>query len=292
MVGRQRDRAALGARRGRGEQVLAAIFDPLEGLAEVVAGEHNDLFVACEVGLLAEAAADVAHLHPDPALGHAGDAAGHGAHVVRRLGGDVHIERTCLRLPRGHDPASLHRHCEIAVLHVVLGQHVRSRLEERAQLVVGRHRHRARDVAVRIGMHAFRALERGRVVDDRGERLDVELDELEGILRQCPSLGHDERVRIADVAHFVVGQHLVRPGGSHRQHGGRTHRAHEHVVQVDCGQHGNDTVAPRVRQRRRRPRCVRARCRCARTPRAACRARRRRRRSDPARSGVADPPCG
>ena len=91
-------------------------------------------------------------------------------------------------------------------------------------------------------MHTFRALERGRVIDDRRERLDVELDQLERILRQCPSLGHDERVRIADVAHFVVGQHLVRPGWPHRQHGGRTHRAHEHVVQLDRGQHGNDTV--------------------------------------------------
>ena len=84
----------------------------------MVAGEQHDLLVACEVGLLAEAAADVAHLHPDPALGHAGDAAGDGAHVVRRLGGDAHVERAGVRLPRGHDPAGLHRHREVAVLHV------------------------------------------------------------------------------------------------------------------------------------------------------------------------------
>ena len=119
---------------------------------------------------------------------------------------------------------------------------MRGRFEDRAQLVVGRHRHRAGDVAVGIRMHALCALERGRVVDDRRERLDVELDQLERILGECPSLGDDERVRIADVAHFVVGQHLVRAGWPHRQHGGRTHRADEHVVQVDCGQHGNDTV--------------------------------------------------
>ena len=83
VVGRDRDRAALRPRRCRGEQVLASVLDPLERLAEVVAGEQDDLLVACEVGLLPEAPADVAHLHPDPALGHAGDAAGDRAHVVR-----------------------------------------------------------------------------------------------------------------------------------------------------------------------------------------------------------------
>ena len=65
VVGRDRHRAPFGARRRRREQVLAPVLDPLERLAQVEAGEQHDLLVAGEVGLLAEAAAHVAHLHAD-----------------------------------------------------------------------------------------------------------------------------------------------------------------------------------------------------------------------------------
>ena len=60
--------ARSAARRGGGHEVLAAVLDPLEGPAEVVAGQDDDLFVTGEVRLLTEAAADVAHLHADLVL--------------------------------------------------------------------------------------------------------------------------------------------------------------------------------------------------------------------------------
>ena len=97
----------------------------LIGTPRWYAGEEHDLLVAREVRLLAEAAADVAHAHPDAPLGHAGDAAGHGADVVWRLGRDPDVERAAPPVPRRDDAAGLHRHREIAVLDERLGDDVR-----------------------------------------------------------------------------------------------------------------------------------------------------------------------
>ena len=81
-VGGHGDRGALGPR-GRGrDEVLASVFDPLQRLPEVIAREDDDLFVAGEVRLLTEAAADVTHPHADLTLGNSRDASGDGADVV------------------------------------------------------------------------------------------------------------------------------------------------------------------------------------------------------------------
>ena len=82
-VGRQADAAALVPGRRRGHEVLAPVLDPFHRPAEVVAGEDDDLLVAGQVRLLPEPAADVAHRHPDVALGDSGDPGGDGADVVR-----------------------------------------------------------------------------------------------------------------------------------------------------------------------------------------------------------------
>ena len=59
-----------------------SVFDPLQRLPEVIAREDDDLFVAGEVRLLPEAAADIAHPHADLAFGNSRDPSGDGANVV------------------------------------------------------------------------------------------------------------------------------------------------------------------------------------------------------------------
>ena len=44
-----------------------------------------------------------------------------------------------------------------------------------------------------------------------GERVDVDLDELAGVLGDVAGLGDDEGDRLADEAHVAVGEHAERP---------------------------------------------------------------------------------
>ena len=62
-------------------------------------------------------------------------------------------------------------------------------------------------------MHEFAApVERVLDVDDRGERVEVELDELGGVLGDVRGLGDDDRDRLADEAHVAVGERAQRRG--------------------------------------------------------------------------------
>ena len=81
-VGGHGDGCALRPRGGGRDEVLVSVFDPLQRLPEVIAREDDDLFVAGEVRLLTEAAADVAHPHADLALGNSRDAPRDGADVM------------------------------------------------------------------------------------------------------------------------------------------------------------------------------------------------------------------
>ena len=49
-----------------------------------------------------------------------------------------------------------------------------------------------------------------RVVDDRGERLVVDVDELGRVLGEVPALGDHERDRVADEAHLALGERRAR----------------------------------------------------------------------------------
>ena len=62
---------------------------------------------------------------------------------------------------------------------------------------------RAVDVAARA-LEAQQLLGGGARVDDRVERLVLDLDELGGVLGQRARVGHDERDRLAGVAHLVA----------------------------------------------------------------------------------------
>ena len=62
--------------------------------------------------------------------------------------------------------------------------------------------------------------ERGHAVDDGGQRLVVDLDQLGCFARDLLAVGHDEGHRIADMAHAALGQR--RP----RRHDQRLHRRH------------------------------------------------------------------
>jgi hypothetical protein len=62
-------------------------------------------------------------------------------------------------------------------------------------------------------------LQRRQCVHDGGLRVDVDLDELGGVLGEVARLGHDDDDGFADVADVAVGQHPAgRPAGVRAHH--------------------------------------------------------------------------
>ena len=76
-------RGVLVARLAGGEQVLAAVLDPLHRCPDLRRGEHQAHLVALDHDLLPEAATGVAHHDPDAVLGHPEQAGAEETHLVR-----------------------------------------------------------------------------------------------------------------------------------------------------------------------------------------------------------------
>ncbi len=87
-----------------------------------------------------------------------------------------------------------------------------------------------------------------RVVDDRGQRFVVDVDELGRVLRERASRGDDERDRIADEADLALGERRARRLGTQRADR-RVPLLLDPGVQVGGGEHG---VHPGQRERGRR----------------------------------------
>ena len=127
----QRDVALLLACMGGRDEVLAPVFAPLDRRAELVRGDCDHDLLAADERLEAEPATDVADLHPDLVLGHAGGAGECQPRLVGVLARHPHVEPLVERLPVRHDAAALHRDHRVAVLHEALRHDVRRRTRSR-----------------------------------------------------------------------------------------------------------------------------------------------------------------
>ena len=126
---------------------------------------------------------------------------------VRVLVRDVDLELARLGVEVGEDRTSFERDVGHALLRERL-RHDRVRLRERGVDVA---------VAVLAVVHDVgaelleqRCARRIECVGDRhhrGQRLDVDVDELARVLGERTALGHDDRERLAGAPHLVVGKH-------------------------------------------------------------------------------------
>ena len=160
----------------RGEQVLAPVLDPLHGRPDVGRGQHDRHVLALHRDLLAEAAAGVAGDDADAVLGDAEQARAEQAPLVRGLRGGVDREVAAGGVRLDHEAAALHRHRGVALLADRLARHVGragERLVERVGAPAGDG---ADDVRAVRGVHQVVGVGGGRVVDDGGQRIDVDLD--------------------------------------------------------------------------------------------------------------------
>jgi hypothetical protein len=165
------------------------------------------------VDLRSEAAADVGRHHPQPALG---DAEHEGAHQqaddVRVLRGGVERVLVVAGVVLADRGARLHRVRHQPVVDDVERRDVRGgpdRGVDGVAVVLDEAPVEAA-VAVELVVHLRRTgLERGAHVDDRRQRLDLELDRLGRVARLRQRLGDDGGDRVADVAHLALGEHRM-----------------------------------------------------------------------------------
>ena len=129
------------------------------------------------------------------------------ADAVGALRRGVHDELVAEPVPDRHDAAALHRHAQVAVLVERLGDDVGGAGED---LRRARDRRRAgcapATLSDRSGVHGSGAVgQRGVVADDGVDRVDLELDEVAGVLGDVARLGDDEHDRLAGEADVAVG---------------------------------------------------------------------------------------
>ena len=230
-----------------GDEVLGAVLDPLDRDAgHDRAGDRADV-AGIDRDLVAEAAADVLALDPDHVLGEPGDVRVDGPVGVRRLVAVVDVELARLRVEVGDHAARLERGRVAAGIDDV-ARHDRVGLGERAvrRLLVAGLPGRAREVVALAGL-VVADQRRVRVqrlagVDDRRQRLVLDVDQLQRVVRRV-LVGRDhERDLLALEADLVAREDGLRVVGD-RRHPGEPER-----LEILRRDHGGDV---RVRERPR-----------------------------------------
>ena len=152
--------------------------------------------------LLAEAATDVALSHAHPARGDAEHPRADEPQLVRVLRGRPELQSILDGVPGGHDAARLHRRRVLAALAERGADHVGGAGEgvgERWLLAHGAMRH----VGALLLVHDSDVGRRDLEVDHGRKRLELDVDQVAGVLGDVPVLGDNDRDRIADEAHGV-----------------------------------------------------------------------------------------
>jgi hypothetical protein len=220
------------------QQVLAAVLDPLQRGGDLAGREQHAHVLPQGQHLLAEAAAGVAGDHPDAVLGQAEHPGAERPHFVGGLGRGPHRELAAARLPLGHHAAGLHRHGQVRLL-------VDRRRGHVGRLVEGRGQHLGRhpadlpgDIAGLRLVHQVLGLAGGLVVDHRGQRVEVEGHQVDGVLGHIAVDGHDQGDGVAHEADLALRQRRlgrVRHQRAHR----RVPRLVDVGVEVGGHEHGH-----------------------------------------------------
>ena len=194
----------------RGEGVLRPLLDPLHRPAEPAGESDREELLGVDVELRAEAAADVGCDDPQLRLGQAERRRDEDAQDVRDLGRRPERHLATRLGPREHaarlDRVRDQRRLVVAVLDDDIGALVEAR-RSRAS--------RRTDVRTELPVNEGRAvLSRCLHVDDRGERLVVDLDELGGVDRVRARVGDHDRDAVALVVRLADGEREVLAGSS------------------------------------------------------------------------------
>ena len=163
---------------------------------------------AVELELAAEAASHVRREHPDVAFSHAEDAGHKALHIVGRLVGGINGQFLVGGVAR-YRAAGLHAHVRLAAAAEPVFPDVLRFLEAFFDLAPF-------DMAGNADVPLEAVMDLGGVflygvkgLENRGEHLIVDLDQVEGLFRDLFRYRRDCRNRLADIADLVDGQYLL-----------------------------------------------------------------------------------
>ena len=206
----------------RGLHVLHAGLDPLDRLARALREEARQGLFAIDVELAAEATAHVRRDHAQLGLGYPQHDCREGADEVRDLGGGPERDGLGAGVVLGHDAARLDGdRGQAAVLHPLLDHAIRPV----ARLLPGELAALERPVEGQVVVQALvderrAGRERGLGIGRHGQRVVLNVDELERVTRGLERRRDDRCHRLADEARLALGQDrrlrrmlLLRDGG-------------------------------------------------------------------------------
>ena len=116
-----------------------------------------------------------------------------------------------------------------------LVDHERGLVEHRGQLLGGSSTQPSAEVPGPAAEDEFLVRLRRRVVDDRGERVVLDVDEIDGVLGDVAIVRDDERDEVADEADLVLGERRARAVG-HVLAGEREPRLVDTGIQISRGE--------------------------------------------------------
>ena len=275
------------ARMGDRHEMLAAVLDPFHRPAEFAGREGDQEILRIELAARAKAAADVV-LDIVDRLFRQIHHRRHGAAVEeRQLGRARHAEPSGRGVPFRQQAARLHGHRGHPLHAELLAAGIGGGAEGGVDIagIGGEH---GGAIACGAGDQQRLGAHRGVAVGQRRQMLDVEHHRLRAVLGLFRAVGENDRDRLADIAHHVIGQHRLRIGRDRRV-GPPERDDRDRPPQILRGDepHGRPAAAnaAAVSTDRNRP-CA---TRCARSRRATAPAARDRRHTGRARAGSADP---
>jgi hypothetical protein len=190
-----------------GHQVLAAVLDPLDGTVQAHGRPRHDQVLRVELAAHAEAAADLQLHELDQVLGMSEQIGQHAPVEVRDLGHAPQAEHPAPRVVRRGQAPGLHGYAGVALDREALAHPMRGR-REHARGVSPMGLQPVHHVAPEhLVQDRGAGLERAARIGHGGERVVVDVDQLQRVLGEIPALGDHHRDRLAHVPHHVGGQH-------------------------------------------------------------------------------------
>ncbi len=223
-------------------QVLATILDPLHRPAQAHRRPRHHEVLGIELAAHAEAAAHLELEEVDQVLRMAEQVGEHPPVEVRHLGHAPQGEHARPRIVRGREPPRLHRDAGVALDGEALGETPLGGRERVCRIAGARHQP-LDDVAAGGRMEDRHArIARAARVGDDGQRLPVDLDELERVLGEVAAGGDHEDNRLADVPDHARRERRLQ---ARRRTGARAlaepHRNARDRPEVVRGDHRGDT---------------------------------------------------
>ena len=201
------DAVALLARMVGRDQVLAAVLDPFHRAAEALGGDQHQNVLRIKLAAHAEAAAGVAFMQVNLRRRKPEHAHQRVLVPVRHLGGAVQLQHVMGGVVETDGAARLQRHPGMAADGEVELDHRMGGGERRIDVAVAVAHGQRRGAAAVVEFA-------GRVArgQERRQRLDLDLDEIGGILGDIGILGEHRRDGIAHIAHPAPRQHRLAIG--------------------------------------------------------------------------------